>query len=119
MTWGKSNMNMKVWKKKGLTRKPKVYTPSQGFLKNPKTVLIPNKSTWSHATNFLPWNEPNHGPQADMSPELAVQLWPKLEAWAKSRKIRLLGSPSAAGGDKGGLEKSRKIRLLGSPSAAG
>jgi len=49
---------------------------------------------WSGAGQLLGFNEPNFPDQADMSPEHAAALWPKVEALAASRGITKLVSPA-------------------------
>ncbi|MDX6766001.1 MAG: glycoside hydrolase family protein [Candidatus Methylacidiphilales bacterium] len=51
------------------------------------------KEAKKHGTILLGFNEPDHLKQANMSVELALKLWPQLEATGMR-----LGSPSTAGG---------------------
>lgn len=52
------------------------------------------------ARYLLTFNEPNFGAQADLTPEEAAALWPRIEAFAKSRSLKLV-SPALnyCGGD--------------------
>jgi len=61
------------------------------------------------ADALLGFNEPNHAPQANLSPLQAASIWKSVEAAAKSKGIKRIGSPSAAGfctnaGHKCGLD---------------
>jgi hypothetical protein len=44
----------------------------------------------SGATYLLTFNEPNFGTQSNLTPAQAAALWPKIEAFAKSRSLKIV-----------------------------
>jgi len=49
---------------------------------------------WSLATEILPFNEPDHSGQSDLSGAQAAALWPQIEYYADVHGLRI-GSPAA------------------------
>jgi hypothetical protein len=54
-----------------------------------------NITVYGHSKHLFAFNEPNFHSQANVLPKAAAQMWPKLEAIAKAKGLKL-GSPAAS-----------------------